>query len=213
MIKIIFQNIDLYKKINSIPVLKDFVFLDTRKLAQVKEEALFFKAINQIRMKNGIYKTTKVGRFSDIDTELVLQLNTNTIYEVHDVAVSDGITSVDLFKTFESYNIKSSISISDKFATIYCEPKWYGATYKDAEGVVLFNDFLKILAYRSTSIKFLISKALGYLFPSKSSIKSTDMEILMLNPSTVKLIKEGEITFLPPYDILRLCQEIKNMIL
>lgn len=200
MIKLIIRNPRLYKKLSSLPVLKSMVFFDLRRLAEIKDEALFFKAINQLRMKNGIYKTTRANRFIDVDNELVACLNTYHSYAVHDVAVSDGITSVDLYNKFAANNIKTSLNISDKFATIYAENKWYGATFKDAEGIVLYNDFFGIQAYRATSVRFIISKLMGYLFPAQSKLKVTDAAILMLNPKTTQLMNEGKITF-RPYDI------------
>jgi hypothetical protein len=200
MIKLIIRNPERYKKLSSLPVLKNMFFFDLRRLAAIKDEALFFKAINQLRMKNGIYKTTRANRFIDVDNELVSLLNTYSSYTVHDVAVSDGITSVDLYNKFSANNIKASLTISDKFATMYAESKWYGATFKDAEGIVLYNDFCKIQAYRTTSVKFIVSKLLGYLFPAHSKVKATDAEILMLNPKTTQLMDEGKITF-RSYDI------------
>jgi hypothetical protein len=195
MIKFIIQSPELYKKLSARPIVKKLIFFDFRNLSQIKDEAAFFKAITQLRMPNGIYKKTNANRFNDIDTALLRLLDTNTIYKIHDVAVSDGITSTDLYNTLQQHSIKTDFHISDKFASIYCEPKWYGATYKDADGNVLYNDFLKIQAYRFTSMAFAVTKLLGHLFSDKSTVKSADKEILMLNPKTMALMDAGKISF------------------
>jgi hypothetical protein len=148
-------------------------------------------------------------------------LQPGATYTIHDAAASDGITSVDLYQKLLVAGIVPRLHISDKFAIIYCEKKWYGAIYKDAGGAVLYADFFSIQACRSIiSPRFIVSKMLGFLFPEKISLKPTDTEVLMLNPRTRQLINEGKITFsycdifdMPAateqYDIVR-CMNVLN---
>lgn len=206
MIKIIINNKDRYKQLVQSAIWKNFVFFDFKNLDTIEDEKLFFRAITQLRMPNGIYKTTKANRFIDIDEELISILEENKTYLIHDVAASDGITSVELLQKLDKSNIKSKFIFSDKFAKIFWSPKWYGTVYKDQEGTVLFLDFFGIQAYRNTSIKYIFSKILGYLFPGNSPVLNSDTEILLLNPKAREAISEGKLEFMY-YDIFESKQE------
>ncbi|HMO61156.1 MAG TPA: hypothetical protein PKC39_01630 [Ferruginibacter sp.] len=201
MIKYIVSNPKRYLKHTTMPVFNKYVFFNLQYLDTIKDENLFFKAIHQVRLANGIYKTTKAKRFVDIDTQLTALLKPGVIYKIHDVAASDGITSVDLYNTLKAAGINLELHMSDKFSVIYCEKKWYGALYKDADAAVLYADFFSIQASRYIiSRRYILSRLLGFLFPQKSPLKPTDKEVHMLNPKTRSLINEGKISF-SYYDI------------
>lgn len=221
MIKIIIRNKDAYKRLIEGSFFKSFIFFDLRKLHTISDENIFFKAITQLRMHNGIYKTTKANRFTDVNNEFVKILDKQTNYLIHDVAASDGITTVELFNKLDSDGIKAKIVLSDKFAKIYYEKKWYGSLFKDDEGRILFADFFKIQAYKYTSVRYFLTKLSGYFFQGNSPIKNSDKEILLLNPKTKKAIEEKNLEFIyldvfkdtaeaGKYDIIR-CMNILNL--
>ncbi len=196
MIKLIVRKPAAFQQWRQHSFLKKFIFFDFNNLHLIRDETLFFNAITQLKMKNGIYKKTNAKRFNDVDDALVtLLLQNKKQYAVHDVAVSDGITSVDLMNTFKQKGIDVKLTISDKFAKVYSRHKWYGSIVKDGDGNVLYADFFGIQAFSGTSVKFILSKLLGYLFPATSPIVSTDKEIFMLNPKTMEAIENGEMTF------------------
>ncbi|MFZ4057301.1 MAG: hypothetical protein ACOYKE_04155 [Ferruginibacter sp.] len=219
MIKIIIRNPEKYKQLlNS--WLRKYIFFDFKNLQEIKDEVLFYKAITQLKMQNGIYKKTNAKRFEDVDATLIQHLKKDTVYQLHDVAVSDGITSVDLYNNLKQAGIQVSFTISDKFAKVLSEKKWYGQLYKDADGFVLYADFLGIQAYRRTSVAYIISKFLGYFIPTKSAVTGKEKELYMLNPKTMEAIHNKTISFqyfdifepaanTPQYDIVR-CMNVLN---
>lgn len=195
MIKFIIRDVNRFSRAVRKPLIRSLVFLDLKKLAQVQDETTFFKAITQIRLRNGTYKTTKPNRFADVDRELVEVLQTGREYQIHDVAVSDGITSVNLLQTLNANGITAQILSTDKFARIYFQKRWYGGVYSDENGEVLHLDFLNLQANRNTSWRFPLSKLLGFCLPEQVGPVNGAKEILILNPRTVEAIDAGQLEF------------------
>ncbi len=219
MIKIIVRNIDRFALCVRMPVVRFIVFLDLRLLEGVTNAKIFAKAITQIKLANGIYKTTKPGRFHDVDDLLIQHLSEEKCYKVHDTAVSDGITSLELFKKLTSRNIELDYFISDKFAKFYFHNRWYGGLLCDADGHVIYGHVMGVQAFRGTSWLYTVSKLLGYMLPRQITNNGGE-EIITLDNQVTALIKTKELDFVEfdvfenssqpaKYDVVR-CMNLLN---
>lgn len=221
------QNPFFYNFISEKPLLRSFVTFAPKGLSLVKDKHLFVKLIDKIKLANGSYKTTRVDRFGDIDTILIEMLSSKKSYKIHDIAVSDGITSIELQKRLEHNNINHTLTISDKFSKLYFNTRNGLSVYYDEDGNILMASFLGIHINERLSWKYFLSKFLGILFSKTLSNKrdkesNKDKEILLLNPETREGITNGKIEFKyfdvfeqeaspTKYDIIR-CMNILNPI-
>ena len=98
MLKIVSHNIETYKKICQFPRLRKFFVFDLEKLQTVNDEEGFYQAMGTIQVTNKITKSTWQQRFQELNSACLSYFPKNQRHSIHDVAVSDGITSVELFE-------------------------------------------------------------------------------------------------------------------
>jgi hypothetical protein len=77
---------------------------------QRRLEHEFFR---MLRLPNGTYKTTAEGRLADLDDCIVGVLGAVSFIEVLDVAVSSGVTTLELRDRLEAHGIRSRIVATD----------------------------------------------------------------------------------------------------
>lgn len=203
MIKIVLSNSKLFSKISKINSIKNYFSFNLKYLKDLREEDLFSSIIDEIKLPNGSFKTTRTNRFIDLDQEIIKLLNIEKKYKIHDVAVSDGITSIELYNLLKANDIKFDLTISDKYSFIYSLQKWWGTKYYDSQGGMIFFDFLGIRGCSYLSNRFFISKILGMIgFSNIGNIEELQepKKVMLLNPAVVILIDKKEIEFIE-YDI------------
>ena len=109
MFKIIIKNIKIFELISRYKYFRSIFIFDITKSSEINDSDLYNKVISLYSNNNNTSKTTYEGRFDDLN-HILLQLidNKNTI-KIHDVAVSSGITTSDLYKFLIKNNIKITI--------------------------------------------------------------------------------------------------------
>src|SRR5262249_46243598 len=79
--------------------------------AQELRERVFF---SRLRLSNGVYKTTYSGRFGDVNEMIAKWLPSQTEIAVMDVAISSGVSTVELCEWLMKKGWRPSIVAGDR---------------------------------------------------------------------------------------------------
>lgn len=137
-----------------------FVYKITH-ISNVKDFELRSELYDAVYTEGQTAKSTRVKRFEDIDEESIKLLYPDNNV-VHDIAVSNGVTSVELFDRIRQSGKKAEFYISDKFSQYYyaggCLTRVFSSNKRMLCGYVCF-----ILADNHISRAFFISHMLFYI--------------------------------------------------
>lgn len=198
MIKFVLQHVKLYQSLQSIPFVRKFFVYDVSKLNRLKVGDVFDLIFSDISNPNGTSKTTSKNRFLDLDEWCLKYISADRQLEVHDVAVSSGITSINLFKSLEAGDKLKSFNVSDKYSELSYKGKWIKRFY-DSNGVCTFIYVFGLYAIKQTSWFFFMSKFFFSLFSSKLETPP-DGKVTLFHPELMKKVESGEIGILE-YDV------------
>jgi hypothetical protein len=211
MIKIVSGQYSKYQESKKRKILKNKVVFDISRICDLTNQNEFEIILKSIRLSNGTYKTTKSNRFDKLDSKMCSILkdyfNQQTL-TVHDFAVSDGSTSLDLYDNIVSlFNI--DLTISDKYNSLYVKKYMNGliTLCYDSSEQFISGSFWLIYANKMVSYKYFVTRILGKFFSSLKVPSKYDNEIHLLNPRIKRMINSGDISFVV-YDIFQFdCEE------
>lgn len=198
MIKLILHPA-IYLKLKSLHVAAIF----TPNYLNWKSKESHHLLMNNILLDNGVAKTTQPGRFAEIDSWLAQNLHESCV-SIHDIAVSSGITSLELKQKLESDGYKVNLSISDKFMSLRYFKRNFITYYYDIDGNFVLGNIFGIVAQRNCNKFFFITRLLSKVM-SKNAKKCFDNslpELLLLHPEVCSSIDQKEVTFIN-YDIFK----------
>lgn len=153
-------------------------------------------------------KMTSLSRFKNLNDALLPFIKTKRIISIHDVAVSNGITSLELYDFLKKNNIKFSLDISDKynFYHVYMVSN-HIQFFLDEDKNVSFVIFFGIYFNKSLSNFFFFSKYVTLIFTYLWSIYDyffaaikKNITINLFYPSVWSLIKSRKISYFR-YDV------------
>lgn len=119
MLKIAIKSEFLAKHIQKYSYLKKLFVFKINYIHSIKDNALRSELYAAIYTERNIAKSTAVNRFLDIDDVSIQYMHKADINIVHDIAVSSGITSVELFDKIRQSGRHVDLFISDKYSTYY----------------------------------------------------------------------------------------------
>ena len=102
-----------------IPILKKFFIPSVNKFSIFTNPVVVDNMYDLLKMNNNVSKQTTAFRFKDIDIWVAQFLSKNEVHIIHDIAVSNGVTSLQLLNFLKQNEIKSEFYISDKYAKLY----------------------------------------------------------------------------------------------
>lgn len=109
------------------------ILVDRAGVSSRDEDAFFAK----LRLPNGTFKTTGAGRLIALDQWLADRITQPSV-QLLDVAVSSGVTTVDLIDTLEARGINASVTACDLCITAYIRQMAPGVeVLLDSQGHVL----------------------------------------------------------------------------
>ena len=167
-------------------------------IPNLKDAAIRDYVYTQIITANHSTKQTAAGRFRDLDEATISCMHKESLNVIHDIAVSNGVTSLELFRTLHSRGLPVSFHISDKYAR-------YGTTGRilvrilDADGALVEMYACGILAKSNLSQKFWLSRLLYSLLAGKSAHHKSKL-ILLFDPQVMENIEQGLMHFID-YDV------------
>lgn len=199
MLKIAVKSESLFNRLSKYPIRKRFVVFRIDCLTNLRDSALASRLYQEIYTSDGTSKQTAPGRFRELDM-LTADLLTHDSNLIHDVAVSSGITSVELYATLHHRDIPFRLLVSDKFSRFRYRGSIVRRIY-DATDTLLFAYALWILADWKCGWKFPISKMLFPLVKAFDKPSAPFGEILLFDFRLLELIRKGLIDEIS-YDIL-----------
>ena len=207
MIKIFIDNIDNFIVLKKIKYLEKFFMLNfnVNKIESIKSPELHSLAISDLLTPDSTTKKTCQNRFQDINKVLLSLLDESKSYSIHDIAVSNGITSVDLCDALKSIKIRFHLTISDKLSDLnVLESDNIIFVYTDDYQLV-FGKYMKIACIPNASYKFFLSKLFGKLLKyrwDRINIcnKIASKKINLIHKNAQYLIKKGKMKYIS-YDI------------
>jgi hypothetical protein len=198
MIKFVVRNKKLLFAINKLPIVNRCFVYDFSSLNTIDDESFYNLVFSHIIVSNGLTKTTRSGRFADLDDIVVdvLKQRENESATFHDIGVSNGITSLELYDKIERTGLTVNFCISDKYAKIYYNGRSIKKFY-DADGHLISVNFFFLHFSPRIGKAFFLSRWLFHFYQKKADLKKPGFkEILLLAPAVYKKIQEGEITLL-----------------
>jgi hypothetical protein len=189
----------IYLKLKSSPMAAIF----TPNYLNWKSKENHHLLMNNVLLDNGVAKTTQPGRFTDIDSWLSQNFYKSYV-SIHDIAVSSGITSLELKQNLERDGFKVNLSISDKFMSLSYFKRNLITYFYDNDGNYVLGNIFGIVAQRNCNNFFFISRFLSKI-TSRNAKKRFDNclpELLLLHPEVCTSIDQKEVTFIN-YDIFK----------
>lgn len=197
MLKFSISNANVFLYLQHIPLVRNFFvyylpnfwFLDNH-----DEEDTLFAAL---RYGDVTGKATAQGRFSDIDS-IALQMIADG-YAIHDVGVSSGITSFDLYCELQSAGRAGNFTISDKFAEMEFSRGMLLTRIYDSDSKLKSIYLLGVLFDPQISWVYFLSKITFQLLKFIPDY-SERVRILLLSAPIKQLLQNNEIKFIS-YDV------------
>jgi len=201
MVKFALKNIKFLEKVSKIPILKHFFILKISKnFSKIKSDLVLQKFYKDIYVSNQTSKKTHKKRFTDLDKISLKYLKQTENIIIHDIAVSNGISSVELNNLLNKNNIKHSFTISDKFAEVFIKIGFITKVFS-TENNLLFAYFGFLFAV-DKNIFFPLTVLLFNIIKKQKLIDDADYSLLLLHPETLSKIDKNEISFIN-YDIFQ----------
>jgi hypothetical protein len=202
MLKVYFRRINAYREVRRIPVLGQFCYLGVPAVrAMTPEDLIWFLGASRFRTQDGVFKLTEKDRFRDLETATVRHLSYAGPHRVHDVAVSSGITSLELFNLLERQHMAFHLTVSDR-SSAYSQTGFAVSRIYDEDGRLVEASIFGILALPGLSWRFPVSKLLGIALASRPIRPGTARPLLLFDPRLVDLVDEGRVELID-YDLFK----------
>jgi len=218
MLKFAMKDTSLYLKLSRHSWLEKFITFRMDALVETQDAKLASELYKRHRVSGGTTKETAPGRFQYRD-EATLKILGAGPHAVHDVAVSSGITSMELYELLTAHGISFKLWVSDKFSKYFQKGTWIRRIY-DADKKLLHAYCLGILADWKVSWKYPFTKFLFLLLSKTDSPGGRVSEIPLYDPSLLKMLRSGAIaemqfdlfaTELPPQFTFVRCMNVLNL--
>jgi hypothetical protein len=161
-------------------------------LNSITNPGFYYKFLSDIKLRNAVFKTTTPSRFKDMEGILVKYFRPGRRYCIHDIAVSNGISSVELHDLLKKNNIDFELNISDKFSRGYFRGRFLQTVY-DATMTPLNYYFCGIYLRHGDAGNLLCRKLHAFMCRhEKSAVKKPVKEFSFYHPETLMLLlKQG----------------------
>jgi len=182
------------------------VVFDLSALDSLSENDLYDQIFQDINLNNNTYKTTYSGRFRDVDRhaiETYLSVQKHVI--LHDIAVSSGVTSLELLALLQNSSQDIEFYISDRYSRCYVK-KGFATHIYDAQHNHLQSYFFGLVADRKAPAKAFLSRALYTLLapfiPQAIEDDAELQQVLLYHVDVIRSLQAGRLEEIT-YDVLR----------
>jgi hypothetical protein len=198
MLKFCISEAGSFRLLQTIPWIRHFFVFALPALPKVRHTDSGVELYSFVRYGDVTGKNTYKGRFSDVDRTTLELVNEPFVF--HDVAVSSGITSCELFETICLSGKAGSFVVSDKFSEVDVSPGVITRVY-DNGGKLLNAYAFGILFDPKLSWFYFISKLL-YFPISLITDSGRKHKVSLFIPRLLDYIESGKIRYLP-YDVFK----------
>lgn len=205
MFKVVVSNENVYLRLLRLPLGKYFFLLNINKFQAIRDPLASESFLSQFMLPNKTLKSTSNNRFKDLNEITFKYIDPGNRQVVHDIAVSDGLASLELYNALSALPDNPEFYISDKYSKFFisggCITRVYSADYTLMH-FYLFNFFY---ADNKISNWFFLSKLLFLIlkkFPDRSLASPGQLnEIRLYNHEVIDSLNSGKIHELE-YDVL-----------
>jgi chemotaxis methyl-accepting protein methylase len=199
MYKLVTKNIKLLTLFNKYKIFRSIFVFDITFLSMVDDTELYNSVISSYSNNNNTSKFTYPGRFNDINKIIISILsNSKKKYLLHDVAISTGITTYELYNCLKKNNNDFHITGSDLYAEIYYQGNNIKYFY-DKDGSLIQIYFFNIFCSLKITNIFFLSKML-FIILKRNSNTAINKIIYLFDKNFKDLITNNEIKFIS-YDL------------
>ncbi len=194
MLKIIIKNKKNFELLSNLKYIKSFFVYDITKSTEIEEAVFYNKVISLYSNNNNTSKTTYGGRFVDLNNVLLKLIDNRKIIKIHDVAISSGVTTADLYNFLINNNINAQIDASDSFSTI----EYYGDNIKyffDTNNNLIQIYFFRLFLGLKISNYFFISKLFFLLLKISKNTKQKRKKIFLFDKEFHKYYSSNQINY------------------
>lgn len=201
MIKFALKNISFLEKVAKVPVLKHFFILKiSESFPEISSEEVLEKFYKDVYVSNKTSKKTQSGRFIDLDTITLDLVKKQENPIIHDIAVSNGISSYELNNKLGQENINCTYYLSDKYSRISVKKGLVTRAYS-VENKLLFA-YLGCFFAADKNIFFPFTVMLYKVLKKLRFRGNNDYDLLLMHPLVLKKLENEELNFLE-YDIFQ----------
>jgi hypothetical protein len=201
VLKVVISSEHLFKRFSANGLLSRFIRAIPSLLRITSDSDMAARIVSSFFVAGRrISKETAAGRFRELDGILADRLRGVSNPVIHDVAVSTGITSLDLLDRLHGEGILPRFYISDKFVRclyVRCGPV---TRLYDTYGGLLYAHVGLVVADPLASWFFPVSRLLFRLLAAKTPCTTGATEILLYDRSVQDNLESGSLTHLD-YDI------------
>ncbi len=200
MFKLAIRNETLLALLQSLPKSKQWLFAKLDGLEALTDDTVVERVYRQVSNVDGITKQTHRGRFADLDTVSLRLCESHNLGRIHDVGVSSGITSVELYRLLEATGRLENFTVSDKYARYYRYPGNPGVCFADADHRLVAAYWGCIHADSAVSGKYPLSQWL-YRRAQTCTVPQNCESFLLYHPELLRLIRANQVKQID-FDIL-----------
>ena len=193
------RNEHLLRKLRSRSFLGKFFTGRVEELDSVRDEDTVDHLYKSFYVHNGTSKETRQGRFAGVDEKTLSFLKRDSMNLIHDVGVSSGITSLDLYDRLTAAGYPFALFVSDQFARFY----WTGKTIRriyDQNRVLARAYILSLVVDGKLHWKHFISRYSYQLVKMLPNHNQAVGEVILYDRRLRTLIEEGLVSEIE-YDI------------
>lgn len=161
MLKVILNDTERYRFLKGRHVLAKLCILDVQKIENLLDPALHSSAVSELHTPDAPTKNTVPHRFEMLDRDLGELLNKEIHYRIHDIGVSNGVTSMDLHRHLKSIGINFDLFISDRFSEVRKLDIGPIKLFVTSDNYLLYGDFFRIAGMPTLNFKYALSLILG----------------------------------------------------
>jgi len=209
VLKVVISNERVFRRLSANRLLRRLVRANPRLLQTISDPSLAARIISEFFVDGRqISKETVPGRFLDLDGILADLLRGVPNPVIHDIAVSTGITSLELLDRLQAEGTLPRLYISDKFARCRYVQRGPVARLYDTQGELLYAHLGVVLADPRASWLFPVSRVLFRVLEATTPCTAGGMEFFLYDRSVSDALASGRLAHLD-YDIFRGCVDIQ----
>jgi len=173
----------------TLPGLRKFLVYRKDAIAELRHPAMRDYVYKEFFTSNATSKETSAGRFRELDQIARSIVKEGKLGAIHDIGVSSGVTSLELYRTLLTTEIPLRFDISDKYAVYACTGR-RPVRIIDADGCVSELYICGLLGKRDVSNKFPLTRLLHWLLANRP-VSDPLRSFLVFDPEVLEHIQKG----------------------
>lgn len=190
MLQIVVKRPERFAALRRLPASEKYLRLDLRSLGRVRDEALLGHLYRRVGLHSGISKQTSANRFAALEDTTLELLAGFDCPHIHDVGVSSGITSVELYEAASRRQLNFKLTVSDRYAQFYAEQRGLATHIFDADARLQCSYLAMLYGDHHTGWKYPLSVLLHRSAPDKPGTNAQGF--LLYHPKLLTLIDAGK---------------------